>query len=170
MLNNGMTHLITHIERDRFVPSVYTTQDGQHSLVNIPRMSTDDYVLWDDYKLSDAESIKQLKQETDWIKQVGGLLMFSFHTQFMGDEAHLQTVEALADYIHDSNAYFATANDIAGWWRLRQRLLENSPVTEQDLQTFKPVHLQVGSDGKLTQQPVKTDTNIFSTLKHKEPQ
>jgi peptidoglycan/xylan/chitin deacetylase (PgdA/CDA1 family) len=169
LLNNGMTHLITHIERDRFVPSVYATQDGQHSLVNIPRMSTDDYVLWDDYKLSDSESIKQLKQETDWIKQVGGLLMFSFHTQFMGDEAHLQTVEALADYIHDSTAYFATANDIAGWWRLRQRLLENSPVTEQDLQAFKPVHLQVGSDGKLTQQPV-TDTNIFSTLKHKEPQ
>ncbi len=166
ILNNGMSYFIAKNSGDRFSPTLYVSQNHQKSLVSIPRMNTDDYALWDSYKLSDSESLHLLQREADWVGQVGGLMVFSFHTQYMGNDHYFNTVKGLADYI-SSNAYFATAGDMATWWRLRQRLLENQTIPAQEMQKFQPVYLQVGSNGIVQRQAV-TDTSSLAVISNKE--
>ena len=160
ILNNQMTHFMAKRSGDRFAPTVYVSRDNQQSLISIPRMNTDDYLLWDEYDLTEADSISLLEGETDWIRGVGGLLAFSFHTQYMGEDQYFNTVKALADYISASQAYFATASDLADWWRLRLRLLQNETVSDEEIRKFQPVRLSVNSHGELQRQRVNNPKEL----------
>ncbi|MEZ5449451.1 MAG: polysaccharide deacetylase family protein [Thiolinea sp.] len=160
MTNNGITHFIAKVSGNRFTPAVYGHDGNDTALISIPRMNADDYLLWDQLKLSDAESIDQLQQEMNWIRQIGGLFMFSFHTQYMDDHKHLNTVIKLADAIHTQQAFFATSSDIANWWRLRIQLQGGGTPEPQLLEKFRPVRLQVNANGQLQQTPVHSITDI----------
>lgn len=164
MAGNGIRHFIAEVSGDRFTPIAYSHENDELALISIPRMNSDDYLLWDELELSDKESIDQLKQEVDWIKHIGGLFMFSFHSQYMGSHKHLQTVKELADYIHSQQAFFATTSEVAEWWRFRIRLTRNKPADESHLNKlinqFHPVLLIVNENGRIQQQVIKTSQDV----------
>lgn len=169
MANNGIRHFIAEVSGDRFTPIIYGHEQDEFALVSIPRMNSDDYLLWDELKLSDAESIAQLKQEVDWIKKIGGLFMFSFHSQYMDSNQHLQTVKDLADYIHSNDAFFTTTNEIAEWWRFRTRL-SHRQLTDDDaliqlIERFQPVLLSVNEDGALQHKIISASPENIDLLK-----
>lgn len=167
MASNGIRQFIAEVSGDRFTPVIYSQDKDEMALVSIPRMNSDDYLIWDELNLSDKESIAQLTQEMDWIKSVGGIFMFSFHSQYMNDSKHLQTVKDLADHIHNNQAFFATTIDIADWWRLRTQLQQNKTPDNALINRFHPVLLSVNSAGQLQQQIIMTSTDI-SMIKTKE--
>ena len=132
-------------------------------------MNADDYLLWNDLKLSDKDSIEQLKQEMHWIKDIGGLFIFSFHTQYMDEQGHLQTVKDLADYIHDNKAFFATASNIADWWRIRIDLQQGKNLKQDTINKFRPVLLNVDKNGKLSREIMITSRDIALTIQKELP-
>ncbi len=171
MANNGIRQFIAEVSGNRFTPTIYSHEKDAMALISIPRMNSDDYLLWDELELSDKESTMQLKQEMDWIKNIGGIFMFSFHSQYMNDQKHLQTVKDLADHIHNNQAFFATTSDIADWWRLRTQLQQNITPDNALIHKFNPVLLSVDSAGQLQQQIITTSTDIsmIKQRKNHEP-
>ncbi|MEZ5537091.1 MAG: polysaccharide deacetylase family protein [Thiolinea sp.] len=171
MTGNGIRHFIAEVSGDRFTPIAYSNEHDDLALISIPRMNSDDYLLWNELELTDKASTEQLKQEVDWIKGIGGLFMFSFHTQYMNDYQHLQTVKSLADYIAANDAFFATTSEIADWWRFRTQLKHNKHTDEtqlaQRLNQFHPVLLTVDENGKLQQKIIKTSRDAY-LIKTKE--
>jgi peptidoglycan/xylan/chitin deacetylase (PgdA/CDA1 family) len=148
--NVGMTHFIAKTATDRFVPAIYETLSKEHALVSIPRMNSDDYTLWHNYKTDGVDSISLLYKESDQIEKIGGLFMFSFHTQYMDNNEHFKTVTQLADYIASKPAYFATSSDIADWWLIRAKLLQGDAPDMETIKKYQPVRLNVDYSGKLT--------------------
>nr|CAA6829661.1 MAG: Unknown protein [uncultured Thiotrichaceae bacterium] len=167
MGNNGIRHFIAEVSGDRFTPIIYSHSTDEMALVSIPRMNSDDYLLWGDVRLSGKDSIAQLRQEMDWIKNIGGIFMFSFHSQFMNNTKNLQTVKDLADHIHNNQAFFATTSDIANWWRLRTQLQNNETPDSVLIKKFHPVLLTTNSEGKLQQKIIQTSTEV-SMIQTKE--
>ena len=147
--NNDMTHFIANNDPDRAVPELLISRENGKSLISIPRVVTDDFELWHMRNLNHTETINLIDSEIAWISSVGGLYMFSFHTQYMNDKDHLNTIEYLADKLEHSNAYFATSKDIADWWRLRKALQREEPVDKDMIKYFNPVLLLVDEDGEM---------------------
>lgn len=160
MYNNGIRHFIAETAKDRFTPLVYSHPDDDTALISLPRMSINDYALWGEADTPNDIAIHQLRQETDWVKQIGGLFNFSFRTQYIGDKDHLQTIKDLADYVHENEAYFATAGDIAQWWRLRVDLMRAEQPSITTLEKYQPVLLSVDAQGKLQRKTVTTTADI----------
>lgn len=160
MYNNGIRNFIAETVKDRFTPRVYGHPDDDTALISLPRMNIDDYTLWGEMDAPDDIAIHQLRQETDWVKQIGGLFIFIFNTQYVGDKAHIQTIKDLADYVHDNEAYFATAGDIAQWWRLRVDLMRAGQPNREALEKYQPVLLSVDTQGRLQRKTVTTTSDI----------
>ncbi|MGB1010818.1 MAG: polysaccharide deacetylase family protein [Thiolinea sp.] len=160
MYNNGIQHFIAEIAKERFTPVVYGHPNDEAALISLPRMSLNDHALWGETKTPDDMAMYQLRQEADWVKQIGGLFTFNFHTQYMGDKGHLQIIKDLADYIHENEAYFATARDIANWWRLRVDLIRAEQPSSEALEKYQPVLLSVDSQGKLQRKVVTNMANV----------
>lgn len=169
MANTGIRQFIAEVSGDRFTPIAYGHPDDELALISIPRMNSDDYLLWDELKLADKASSLQLKQEMEWIKNIGGLFMFSFHSQYMNNHKHLQTVKDLADHIHQSGAFFATTRDIAEWWRFRMQLQKYGAHNKALFKKFRPVLLRVNTAGKLQQQTTVTSTDAQITNPKEQP-
>ncbi len=150
MMNNGITHFIAEHGLDRFVPVVMQSRLAGSELISIPRMVTDDYELWDRLKADISFSKKLMQQEVDYVEAVGGLYMFSFHTQFMKDDDNFSSVQYLARYLHNKQSYFQTAGMVSQWWKLRSRIVAGEPVSASAVSAFKPVILQVDRNGKLS--------------------
>ena len=159
IVNNGMTHYIANYTSDRPVPEIQLSLNGNKSLVSIPRMVSDDYELWHTRDLDRDDTIRMITHETDWMQYIGGLYMYSFHTQYMAKQDNLNAIQFLADKLQHSNTYFATASDIADWWRFRTDLQQGKPGTQNQITKFKPVLLSVNEQGQLISVPYQSDTN-----------
>ncbi len=150
MLNTGITHYIAENGVDRFVPVIMKSTVNGKELVSIPRMVTDDFLLWDGMKADAATTQQLLEQEVQYVEKLGGLYMFSFHTQFMQDDEKFAAIKYLANRLDQKQAYFQTAGMISRWWKIRSRLIAGLPVNTADIELFKPVMLKVGSTGKVS--------------------
>jgi peptidoglycan/xylan/chitin deacetylase (PgdA/CDA1 family) len=159
IINNGMTHYIAENSPDRAVPELQTSLTIGKSLVSIPRIVNDDYEIWHTRGLNHEQTIKLINREIKWMKNIGGVYMFSFHTQYMGNQDNIDAIAKIIDKLKESYAYFATAKDIADWWRFRTNLQKHNTVTEADFSRFNPVLLQINEEGELLPTPMfmKTD-------------
>ena len=157
--NTGFKHFIAKNSTDRFVPIYYKNLSGDEAILSIPRMNSDDYLLWNGYKKNELDSVDLLNKEVDQVERIGGLFTFSFHTQYMSNDAHFNTVTQLADYINDKNAYFTTASDLADWWLVRNKLLIGQFPSEDDYKKFSPRCLKVDTEGVLNTVDITECTN-----------
>lgn len=164
ILNNHLTHFIADNSSDRFTPQFYQTKQTQQRLLSLPRMNSDDFNLWHDYELDGRASIELLNDEITWIQGIGGLFVFSFHTQFMDKPENFETIKQIAHRVYNDHAFFATASDIADWWQLRYQLTHNQAVDPKLLQRFKPTYLTVDKDGSLQRKTV-TSSDQMSTVR-----
>lgn len=153
IVNNGMDHYIANHSPDRAVPEIIDSQDNSKSLVSIPRMVSDDFELWYIRNLNHAATLKLVDSEITWMQEVGGIYMFSFHTQFMNKADNLNTVKHIITRIKNLKAYFATSRDIADWWRFRTALQQGKRVANSAYAKFKPVMLVVTTTGELRRYP-----------------
>jgi len=151
--NLGMDHYIANNSPDRAVPEVLVARDDGKSLVSIPRMVSDDFTMWHVRNLDHADSLRLVDDEISWIHRVHGIYMFSFHTQFMGDDHHLNTVAHIITKLRDLGAYFGTAKEIAAWWRFRSNLQRGEAGRRSDFRRFKPIVLEVRERGVLRRVP-----------------
>ena len=151
--NNGMTHYIANYTSDRPVPEIQESLTTKNSLVSIPRMVSDDYDLWHTRDLDHDDTIRMITRETDWMQYIGGLYMYSFHTQYMDKRDNLNAIQFLGNKLQESKAYFATAGNIAHWWRFRTNLQAGKPGSELEFNEFKPILLSVTEQGNLTREP-----------------
>jgi len=149
LINNDYGYFIGKTAVDRFVPQLYQSKKTEKFIVSMPRMGTDDYGLWKEYKMNYEDSINTLKHELDWVRNIGGLFLFSFHTQFMSDNNHFKTVTGIADYAAEKNAYFALTSDIGEWWKVRAALQQKKAISKEQFVKYQPVLLQVDQDGQL---------------------
>jgi len=147
--NNGMDHYIAVNSPDRAVPEILVTPDGR-SLVSIPRMINDDYELWHKRNLNYDESVSIFKGEVEWSRFIGGIHMFSFHTQYIDDSKHYQALEFLCEKLKKTGAFFETSSSIANWWRVHEKLSNSLTVSADVIDKYKPVVLTVTEKGELT--------------------
>lgn len=159
IVNNGMTHYIANNTPDRAVPEIHISLDSGKSLVSIPRLVSDDYEMWHTRNLNHANTISLMDEEISWVSHIGGLYMYSFHTQHMGNPDHLNAIEYLGDKLKQLDAYFTTSKNIADWWRFRTALQRNEWVTEEQFSHFNPVLLSVSEDGQLISTPYHESKN-----------
>jgi len=95
IVNNEMTHYIANNSPDRAVPEIQVSLVNGKSLVSIPRMVSDDFEMWYARKLNQAASINLVDDEVNWMSHIGGLYMYSFHTQYMGrSEEHTSELQS----------------------------------------------------------------------------
>ncbi|MGV6810183.1 MAG: polysaccharide deacetylase family protein [bacterium] len=149
LANNNFGYFIGKTAVDRFVPQLYKNKEETKALVSMPRMSSDDYALWNKNNMNSEDSINTLKHETDWVEKIGGLFMFSFHTQFMGNDDYFNTVTGIADYIAEKPVYFALTSEIGEWWKVRAALQQKKAISSEQLKKYQPVTLKVGKGGQL---------------------
>ncbi|HHC75142.1 MAG TPA: hypothetical protein ENK78_08715 [Thiothrix sp.] len=154
LANNDFRYFIGKTAVDRFVPQLYQNKEKTKSIVSMPRMGSDDYSLWSQYKMNAEDSINTLKHEADWVETVGGLYMFSFHTQYMGDDNHFHTVTGIADYIAKKPVYFALTSEIGEWWKVRAALQQKKAVSKDQFAKYQPVTLKVSKTGQLERSDV----------------
>lgn len=154
IVNNGMTHYIAENSPDRSVPEIQVSLVNGKSLVSIPRVVSDDYELWHTRNLGRKETLQVIDDETEWMSQIGGLYMFSFHTQYMNNLDNLAAVAHVGNRLNRLSAYFATSKDIADWWRFRTALQQGEKGTAAQFVRFSPVRLTVNALGILETEPV----------------
>lgn len=160
LANTGYKYFIAKTSTDRFVPQIYTNLDKTHQLVSIPRMNSDDYTIWHNYQMDSKATISQLYTEMDWIESIGGLFLFSFHTQFMNKNEHFKAVTQVADRIAERPAFFATTREIAEWWTIRKQLLAQQNITQMQMDQYKPVLLAVDENGHMTRSELRQNTLV----------
>jgi len=148
--NNDMDHYIAVNSPDRAVPEMLISLTNGKSLVSIPRMINDDYELWHKRKLNYRESISIFEGETEWSRFIGGVHMFSFHTQYIDDSDHVQALEYLFDRLKKSGAYFETSTTISKWWRVHENLNQGLTISDDLAKKYGPVILTVNANGVLT--------------------
>lgn len=166
IFNNHMTHFIAENTGDRFTPVFYLTKEEKHQLISLPRMNSDDFNLWHDFRLRKKASIDLLTREAEWIQKVGGLFLFSFHTQFMAKESNFSTVKEIAHHSAANNAFFTTSSQLADWWQLRYQLTHNKPFNHQHFKDFQPSYLRVGRTGKITRKIMTQPSDMKHSLAH----
>ncbi|MBE9525939.1 MAG: polysaccharide deacetylase family protein, partial [Proteobacteria bacterium] len=155
IVNNGMTHYIANNTPDRAVPEIQVSLVSRKSLVSIPRMVSDDYEMWHTRNLNYTNTISLIDEEITWMSHIGGLYMYSFHTQFMNSPDNLNAIEHLGDKLKQLDAYFATSKNIADWWHFRTALQRNEGVTEEQFSRFNPILLSVSEEGQLVRTPYR---------------
>lgn len=153
LANLGFDNLIAERGLDRFVPIIMRSQQTGKELVSLPRMVLDDYVLWHQMEADFSLSKRLTAQQIDYVEALGGLYMFSFHTQYMEDDDNLAVVKFIADQVHHKHAHFATTREIANWWKFRSRLMSGKAVHPKDVVAFTPVIMQVDQYGNLISKP-----------------
>jgi len=157
--NNGMTHYIANNTPDRDVPEIQRSTDSQLTLVSIPRMVNDDYEIWHNRKLNAVDTLSLIDNEIAWVKQIGGLYLFSFHSQYMGKEENVNTIQHMGNTLKQDDTYFATSQDIADWWLFRSKLQDKYQSHDNNLQAlfdrFHPVLLTVNEQGDMQTTQVK---------------
>lgn len=149
IVNNHMTHYIAENDSDRAVPQLRVSLVNGQSLVSIPRLVSDDYELWHTRQLDFKGTVQQMNEDIAWIHFIGGLYLFSFHSQYMADKEHFTAIKHLTQKLDDSDAYFATSKDIAHWWRFRSALIHGEIPSIDEFNYFRPVLLTVDEDGTL---------------------
>ncbi len=159
IVNNEMTHYIANNSPDRSVPEIQVSLANGKSLVSIPRMVSDDFEMWYTRKLNKADSINLIDDEINWMSHIGGLYMYSFHTQYMDDRDHLAVIEYMGDTLKQLDTYFATSKDIADWWHYRTDLQRHKKETTKQFSRFNPVLLSVNEEGSLIRTPYEVNKN-----------
>lgn len=159
--DNGMDHYIAVNSPDRAVPELMVAVKSGKSLVSIPRMINDDYELWHKRKLSYQETVKIFKGESDWSRLIGGVHMFSFHTQYIDDPDHFKALEYLCERLKKTDAYFETSNTIAKWWRVRDKLSKGVSVPMADIAKYRPVILTVDKNGVLKKSDYHSNSKLM---------
>jgi len=161
--SNNMGYYLADDDMDRMVPEMVRENGGARELVSLPRMGSDDFLMWYTLKLDGEESIRLADDELTWISAVGGYLPFSFHTQYMGTKDHLDVVEHYGLRFQQPDCYFATTGQIADWWRVRMDLIEGKAVTDADMIKYRPVLLKVDEQGQLIREQPKAVTATKAT-------
>ena len=151
--NNGMSYILGEAGTDRVVPRLLAAGDYAQ-LVSIPRAVYDDFNLWVDSDLNLTESRELIENQLKWISTLGGIYVLSFHSQMMGDADHIGIVDYTAQELLDRKAFFATASDIAQWWRVRADLISGKTVDHGLIERYGPVSLSVTADGELVRKPL----------------
>lgn len=162
IINNNMTHYIANYSPDRAVPEIQYSLTNKKTLVSIPRMVSDDYEMWSTRQLNKMDSIILVNDQVEWMNHIGGLYMYSFHSQFMGNIDNLKVIEHMVDKLKQSDAYFETSKNIADWWQFRTALQQgnsNNTDSAEKFSQFNPMILSVDATGQLTIQPYPTNNN-----------
>lgn len=159
ILNNGMTHYIANSSPDRAVPEMQISLVNQKSLVSIPRLVSDDFEMWHTRNLNHTSTIKLMDDEISWMSHIGGLYMYSFHTQFMDNTDNLEAIEYMGDKLKQLDAYFTTSKNITDWWRFRTALQRGEWDTMEQFSRFDPVLLSVTKEGQLTKISYRVNNN-----------
>ncbi|MEE9352491.1 MAG: polysaccharide deacetylase family protein, partial [Thiotrichaceae bacterium] len=68
LLNNDITDFIAERAADRFVPITMKSLQSGKELISIPRMVSDDFVLWDSLDADHAQSQRITSQEINYVK------------------------------------------------------------------------------------------------------
>ena len=157
--NNGMDHFIAVNSPDRAVPEKLVSLTNGKSLISIPRMINDDYELWHVRGLNYIESTKIFDGEVKWSRLIGGVHMFSFHTQFIDDHDHFRALQHLCDQLIRNKAYFQTSQAIADWWRFRQLLSDGQDVPIDLIKQFQPMRVSVNERGELKLEAYQANQN-----------
>ncbi|MCK5902451.1 MAG: polysaccharide deacetylase family protein [Cocleimonas sp.] len=153
MLNNNIEYFIAETSLDRFVPLLLISKKTAQSLVSIPRMMTDDFELWVDIEANKALSQRQMSLELDYTEAVGGLYLFSFHSQFMDNKDHFLAIKLIAKAIDSKPSYFTTAGGLSEWWKLRVALMKGEPSSKQLIKKYNVKKVHVNSQGELSFKP-----------------
>lgn len=159
-LNVGLQYFFGSNNSDRAVPHIEYSKTSRQQFVSIPRRVTDDFDLWHNWKIPYKATIHLVTDEMKWAEVAGGLYAFSFHTQFMGDESNVRVVDYIGQQLRARDAFFATSGDIAKWWLLRHKLVENKGLKAIDIAHFKPTYLEVDSDGKLSKTTIGSKADL----------
>ena len=154
IVNNDMGHFIAATMKDRAVPEIIISKTDGRSLVSIPRLVDDDYEIWHVRKLDHESTLGLLYEQLDWVQNIGGIYMFSFHTQFMGDDERLNTMGSLAERIKEKSSFFSTSSGVEDWWRLRRSLLHGEVFDSRIFEFFKPNLITVTSMGDVIYSPL----------------
>lgn len=157
--NNSMSHYIANSSPDRAVPKIQVSLVDKKLLVSIPRMVSDDFEMWYTRNLNHTDTIKLMDDEVSWVNHIGGLYMYSFHTQFMNNLDNLKAIEYLGDKLKQSDSYFTTSKNIADWWLFRAALQRGEEYTVEQYSRFNPVLLSVDEGGQLTSKSYPINKN-----------
>lgn len=151
--NNDMDHFIAVNSSDRSVPELRVSLTNGRSLISIPRSINDDYEMWHVRDLNYLDSVKLMDEEAAWSKYIGGVHMFSFHTQYIDVPDNLKALKHLCEKLVAHDAYFKTSQEISDWWRIRKKLVEGKEVSSASLKKYRPMLFSVNEKGELTRAP-----------------
>jgi peptidoglycan/xylan/chitin deacetylase (PgdA/CDA1 family) len=89
----------------------------------MPKPNQDDYDLFNRDSMTEPDEIfAELKDEFDAINDLGGLFVFTYHSQILAVDTNCQVITDLIDYMKSKNVWIATWKAIADWYRKKQNL------------------------------------------------
>lgn len=89
----------------------------------MPKPNQDDYDLFNRDSMTEPDEIyAELKDEFDAINDLGGLFVFTYHSQILAVDTNCQVITDLIDYIKSKNVWIATWKAIGDWYRKKQNL------------------------------------------------
>ncbi|MEE9355119.1 MAG: polysaccharide deacetylase family protein [Methylococcaceae bacterium] len=153
IVNAGMTYYIPGNTTDRAVPIIQDSLTTGQSIVSLPRLVTDDYHMWHLWKKNLQQTKALMDKEIAWMNEVGGIYMYSFHSQYMNDEDNLKGIEYLGDRFQAENIYFKTSGEISEWWRYRDALKNGLLKKSENINKFSAVLLSANEKGEISKAP-----------------
>ena len=87
--------------------------------------------------------------EIMWIKSVGGLYSFSFHSQYMAEQENRDVIQTIINTTKEHNSYLNTVGGISNWWKVKNQIENDLPVSEANKKLYGPVRITVDVNGKL---------------------
>jgi peptidoglycan/xylan/chitin deacetylase (PgdA/CDA1 family) len=89
----------------------------------MPKPNQDDYDLFYRDSITEPDEIyAELKDEFDALYDLGGLFVFTYHSQILAVDTNSQVVTDLIDYMKSKNVWITTWKNIADWYREKQNL------------------------------------------------
>ena len=152
LINNKMKYILARTSFDRFVPLLKRAEGQRDPIVQLMRVTSDDYQLLSVLGLTAAETEERIFNEIAWVQTVGGLYSYNFSSRFMDSDDHRHLVSKVAGRLREAGAYFQTAAEISNWWIVREALIGGQTLDRDVLQKYSPKRLSVGPDGRMTEE------------------
>ena len=148
-INVDFAYLFSRFQTDRAVPQIRRVRDSRRQIVELPRVTSNDFYLKSVLGMNPVETEERIDREITWMKLLSGLYSFNFSSSYLADPSQLDLIGRTAGKLKGQGVFFATAQDLATWWTVRSTLVSDLAV-EGDLRIrFQPKRLTVDASGTL---------------------
>lgn len=158
MTNNRYRYIFGGTSTDRAVPRYFVSKETGRRVLEFGRMVSDDFNLIKEGRSSSSAARAIVVNQIEWTRALHGMYGFSLHSQLADKEIIQDVIDTLLIKFKEKDIHFSTISEIAQWWEVRFRLINNLPVRPTEINKYRPHKLQLLESGQVIKQEVTLET------------